>query len=124
MKNTGEAMKRKCLKNGFSIPVLGMGTWCFGGRDTHDPENDDEAQIHALRRGGKIPHQTDASRKAFVQTMRVHRRFISEFPKDYIHIQELAARCIRRVKRVSDLNDFHALRPFSAKSITRHSYFP
>ena len=44
-------MKRKSLKNGFSIPALGMGTWCFGGRDTHDPANDDEAQIHALRCG-------------------------------------------------------------------------
>ena len=35
----------------FRIPVLGMGTWCFGGRTEHDPENDDAGQIHALQQG-------------------------------------------------------------------------
>ncbi|MDD3154820.1 MAG: aldo/keto reductase [Victivallaceae bacterium] len=44
-------MKHKILKNGFSIPALGMGTWQFGGRETHDPANDDDAQIAALRAG-------------------------------------------------------------------------
>ncbi len=44
-------MKLKTLENGFSMPVLGMGTWGFGGRESHCPENDDEAQIRALRKG-------------------------------------------------------------------------
>ena len=35
----------------FRIPVLGMGTWCFGGRTEHDPENDDAGQIRALQQG-------------------------------------------------------------------------
>lgn len=35
----------------FRIPVLGMGTWCFGGRTEHDPENDDAGQIYALQQG-------------------------------------------------------------------------
>ena len=35
--------------NGF--PVLGMGTWCFGGRTERDPENDDAGQITALQAG-------------------------------------------------------------------------
>lgn len=38
-------------KNGVKLPVLGMGTWKFGGRETHDPANDDEGQIAALRQG-------------------------------------------------------------------------
>ncbi len=44
-------ISEKTLSGGFSIPVLGMGTWCFGGRETHNPENDDEAQIDAIRAG-------------------------------------------------------------------------
>ena len=37
--------------SGLALPVLGMGTWSFGGRQTHDPENDDPAQINALQQG-------------------------------------------------------------------------
>ena len=33
------------------IPVLGMGTWCFGGRTEHDADNDDKSQISALKNG-------------------------------------------------------------------------
>jgi len=41
----------KKLKNGFTLPVLGMGTWQFGGRETRNPENDDAGQIAALQAG-------------------------------------------------------------------------
>ena len=41
----------KSLSNGFSLPVLGMGTWQFGGREEHNPENDDAGQIAALQSG-------------------------------------------------------------------------
>ena len=44
-------MQTKSSKNGFSLPVLGMGTWQFGGRQEHDPENDDAGQIAALQAG-------------------------------------------------------------------------
>ncbi|MBO4647407.1 MAG: aldo/keto reductase [Lentisphaeria bacterium] len=44
-------MKTKSLKNGFVMPVLGMGTWQFGGREERDPENDDAGQIAALQAG-------------------------------------------------------------------------
>ena len=44
-------MKTKSLKNGFSMPVLGMGTWQFGGREERNPENDDAGQIAALQAG-------------------------------------------------------------------------
>ena len=33
------------------FPVLGMGTWGFGGRAEHDPENDDAGQIESLQAG-------------------------------------------------------------------------
>ena len=33
------------------FPVIGMGTWGFGGRAEHDPHNDDSAQISALQKG-------------------------------------------------------------------------
>ena len=44
-------MKVKTLSNGFAIPVLGMGTWQFGGREERNPQNDDAGQIAALQAG-------------------------------------------------------------------------
>lgn len=40
----------KTIVNGFSMPVLGLGTWTMGGRMNRDPDNDDEADIAAIRR--------------------------------------------------------------------------
>ncbi|MBE6371440.1 MAG: aldo/keto reductase [Lentisphaerae bacterium] len=44
-------MQVKTLSNGFAMPVLGMGTWQFGGREERNPENDDAGQIAALQAG-------------------------------------------------------------------------
>lgn len=44
-------MKHKTLKCGFSMPVLGMGTWQMGGRMERDSRNDDAGQIQALKTG-------------------------------------------------------------------------
>lgn len=41
-------MKHKSLKNGFSIPLLALGTWGFGGREVRDPDNDDALHIEAV----------------------------------------------------------------------------
>lgn len=41
-------MENKSLKNGFEIPSLALGTWGFGGREFHDPENNDTRQIEAI----------------------------------------------------------------------------
>lgn len=41
-------MNTKKLKNGFELPLLGLGTWGFGGREFHDPENNDKLQIEAI----------------------------------------------------------------------------
>lgn len=38
----------KTLKNGFSMPVFGLGTWQMGGRLERDFENDDKADIKAI----------------------------------------------------------------------------
>lgn len=40
---------QKILKNGFSMPVYGLGTWTMGGRETHDPNNNDEKDIQAIQ---------------------------------------------------------------------------
>ena len=37
------------LKNGFEMPVYGLGTWEMGGRKEVDPNNDDKADIEAIR---------------------------------------------------------------------------
>ena len=39
----------KILKNGFELPVFGFGTWAVGGRETRDPQNDDKADINAIK---------------------------------------------------------------------------
>jgi diketogulonate reductase-like aldo/keto reductase len=39
----------KKLKSGFEIPVYGLGTWQMGGRKEIDPENDDQADINAIK---------------------------------------------------------------------------
>lgn len=41
-------IKNKTLKNGFSIPEYGIGTWEMGGRFERDMSNDDVADIKAL----------------------------------------------------------------------------
>ena len=41
---------RKSLDNGFSMPVYGMGTWQVGGRFERNPENDDAADVAAIRK--------------------------------------------------------------------------
>ena len=38
-------------KNNLKLPVLGMGTWCFGGREERNLTNDDAGQIAALQKG-------------------------------------------------------------------------
>ncbi|MHB1346200.1 MAG: aldo/keto reductase [Candidatus Humimicrobiaceae bacterium] len=42
-------IETKKLKNGFELPLLGFGTWGMGGRDIFDPENDDKADIKAIK---------------------------------------------------------------------------
>ena len=39
----------KQLKNGFSMPAFGLGTWKMGGDRNRDPDNDDAADITAIR---------------------------------------------------------------------------
>ena len=39
----------KKLKNGFAMPVYGIGTWQMGGRRERDPNNDDEGDIQGIR---------------------------------------------------------------------------
>ena len=39
----------KTLDSGFSMPVYGLGTWMMGGRRDPDPNNDDDADINAVK---------------------------------------------------------------------------
>lgn len=39
----------KTLKNKFTMPVYGFGTWMMGGGFNRDPDNDDEADIKAIK---------------------------------------------------------------------------
>ena len=39
----------KKLQNGFSLPEYGLGTWQMGGRNKRDPQNNDKADIKAIK---------------------------------------------------------------------------
>jgi len=42
-------IEKKRLKSGFELPVFGFGTWTVGGGETRDPDNDDMADINAIK---------------------------------------------------------------------------
>jgi diketogulonate reductase-like aldo/keto reductase len=42
-------IETKKLRNGFELPVFGFGTWAVGGRETRDPNNDDRADVNAIK---------------------------------------------------------------------------
>lgn len=42
-------MKSKTLKNGFSLPVLGYGTWKLAGEHKRDPNADVDRAKKAIR---------------------------------------------------------------------------
>jgi diketogulonate reductase-like aldo/keto reductase len=42
---------RKKLLNGFTLPVLSMGTWMIGGGATRDPECDEDLAVDSIRFG-------------------------------------------------------------------------
>ena len=42
---------RKKLLNGFTLPVLSMGTWMIGGGTTRDPEGDEDLAVESIRFG-------------------------------------------------------------------------
>jgi diketogulonate reductase-like aldo/keto reductase len=42
---------KKQLKNGFSLPILSMGTWMIGGDVTKDSSCDEDAAVTSLQRG-------------------------------------------------------------------------
>lgn len=44
----------KKLKNGFEMPVFGLGSWQMGGREVHDPRNNDKKDITAIREAIKL----------------------------------------------------------------------
>jgi len=49
MKGTLMTVPTKKLTAGFEIPVLGLGTWQMGGRETHDLTNNDQRDIYAIQ---------------------------------------------------------------------------
>jgi len=42
-------IETKKLRCGFELPVLGFGTWGMGGRETRDEDNDDKADVIAIK---------------------------------------------------------------------------
>lgn len=82
------AIPNKTLKNGFSIPVFGMGTWMMGGGSTRDPENDDQRDIDGLRYGlGKgLTHIDTAEMYAAGHAEEMVAEAIANYHRDHLFI--------------------------------------
>jgi len=42
-------IETKKLNSGFDLPLFGFGTWAMGGRDIRDVNNDDKADVYAIK---------------------------------------------------------------------------
>ncbi|MEN9582084.1 MAG: hypothetical protein RL641_38 [Candidatus Parcubacteria bacterium] len=78
----------KKLKNGFEMPVYGLGTWQMGGRKDHDPANDDMADIEAIKTSinNGVLHIDTAESYADGYTERLVAKAIKDFDRSAIFL--------------------------------------
>lgn len=78
----------KKLKSGFSIPVLGLGTWRMGGKFKYNPENDDFSDINVIKKSIEmgIYHIDTAELYAEGYTETLVGRAIEEFDRTKLFI--------------------------------------
>lgn len=78
----------KKLKNGFSLPVFGFGTWQMGGRYEQDLYNDDQADIQAIRNAIEmgIIHIDTAEKYAGGHAEKLVGQAISNYKRDKLFL--------------------------------------
>jgi diketogulonate reductase-like aldo/keto reductase len=82
----------KQLKSGFKLPVVGLGTWQMGGRLEPDPDNDDQADIMAIKKAleSGITHIDTAEVYADGQSEKIVGRAIKDFDRSKIFLTSKA----------------------------------
>ena len=79
---------QKKLMSGFSMPALGFGTWLIGGNNSRNPQNDDVAQIKAIKRAidAGITHIDTAEMYAEGFAEKIVARAISDYDRESLFI--------------------------------------
>jgi diketogulonate reductase-like aldo/keto reductase len=115
----------KKLKNGFEMPVFGLGTWQMGGRETRDPQNDDKKDITAIQKaislGIKLIDTAESYANGYAETLigkamkgydRSKLFIVSKIHRDHLGYDDVLQSCESSLKRLQtpylDLYLIHA----------------
>ncbi len=119
----------KKLKNGFAMPVFGLGTWQMGGRTEHDLANNDERDIVAIRAAidAGITHIDTAEVYAdgYTETLisralagydRSKLLLVSKVSSAHLSYDDILRSCEQSLKRLkTDYLDLYLMHRYSAK---------
>jgi diketogulonate reductase-like aldo/keto reductase len=115
----------KKLKNGFEMPVFGLGTWQMGGKETRDPQNDDKKDITAIQKavslGVKHIDTAESYANGYTETLigqalkgydRSKLFIVSKIHRDHLGYDDVLRSCESSLKRLQttylDLYLIHA----------------
>lgn len=92
----------KELKNGFQMPVFGLGTWKMGGAMDHDPKNNDKADIKAIQNAieAGITHLDTAEKYADGYSEELVGKAIKGFDRDKLFLVSKVARVNQSYEQV------------------------
>lgn len=95
-------ISKKTLRNGFSIPIFGLGTWEMGGRMERDENNDDSADIQAIKNAinSGITHIDTAEAYANGYSEELVKKAIQEYDRSQLFIVSKVARINQQYEQV------------------------
>ena len=104
----------KRLKSGFAMPEFGIGTWQMGGRLERNPQNDDVADIAAIRKAIElgVTHIDTAEQYAAGYAEELVGRAINGFDRSklfiiskalasHMHYEDVLSACANSLKRMN-----------------------
>ena len=97
-------IQTKTLKNGFSIPIFGLGTWEMGGRMERDRSNDDRADIQAIKNAidAGITHIDTAEVYANGYSEKLLSKAIRDYDRSKLFIVSKVARVNQQYEQVKE----------------------
>src|SRR3989344_282148 len=112
--NANMEIPLKRLKSGFAMPEFGIGTWQMGGRLERNPQNDDVADIAAIRKAIElgVTHIDTAEQYAAGYAEELVGRAINGFDRSklfiiskalasHMHYEDVLSACANSLKRMN-----------------------